>query len=278
MKKRSLCCIVIPCHKASLTKYEAFSLIQCITVLDSFDIFLIAHNDLDLKNYSHIFDKTNKTFFVKYFNKKYFTSVASYNRLMLDKNFYRVFDNYEFMLIYQLDAWVFKDCLNYWCERGFDYIGAPWFVDYDSSDRPMPLMEYCGNGGFSLRNIEKMYKLLSMNIYLPKTFIVLFKANKKKKLVSNILSMPTFYLKWLFQKERFFNVWKLAKVNEDALIVEVARKFYPDFKIATAQEAIPFAFECKPDYLFKLNGNKLPFGCHAYRKYNWSFWKKYIKI
>lgn len=272
------CCIVIPCHKVSLTKYEASSLMRCITVLSNFDIFLITYNDLNLKNYSYIFNKTNKTYFVKYFDKKYFASITSYNSLMLDKNFYRIFDNYEFMLIYQLDAWVFRDELEFWLHKGFDYIGAPWFIDYDSSNQPMPFMEYCGNGGFSLRNIEKMYKLLSMNIYLPKTFMALFKANKKKKLVSNILSIPIFYLKWLFQKERFLTIWQLATLNEDTLIAKVARKYYPDFKIATAQEAMPFAFECKPDYLFKLNGNKLPFGCHAYRKYNWNFWKKYINI
>lgn len=181
------------------------------------------------------------------------------------------------MLIYQLDAWVFKDELEFWCNKGFDYIGAPWFIGYDSTNNKMPLMEYSGNGGFSLRNIKKMYKLLSMDIHLVKTFSEIYKINKKRRVLSNIISMPIFIFRWLFQRERFFNVWQLAEINEDVLIVKIAKEFYPNFKIATAKEAIPFAFECKPDLLFKLNGDQLPFGCHAYKKYNWNFWKEYIK-
>ena len=30
------------------------------------------------------------------------------------------------MLIYQLDAYVFKDELLNWANKGYDYIGAPW--------------------------------------------------------------------------------------------------------------------------------------------------------
>lgn len=44
-----------------------------------------------------------------------------------------------------------------------------------------------------------------------------------------------------------------------------------------SEEASHFAFEKHPSFLFSQNG-QLPFGCHAWRKYEYDeFWGKYIK-
>jgi hypothetical protein len=64
------------------------------------------------------------------------------------------------MLIYQLDAWVFKDDLMKWCNKGYDYIGAPWFEDFGSYEKGKKLWRV-GNGGFSLRKIKYFCKVLS---------------------------------------------------------------------------------------------------------------------
>ena len=42
-------------------------------------------------------------------------------------------------------------------------------------------------------------------------------------------------------------------------------------------DAIPFAFEAKPKYLYKINQNKLPMGCHAWYRYNLEFWRPFIE-
>lgn len=43
------------------------------------------------------------------------------------------------------------------------------------------------------------------------------------------------------------------------------------------KEALEFAFERFPSEMYKITG-KLPFGCHAWEKYEYeSFWKKFIK-
>lgn len=45
----------------------------------------------------------------------------------------------------------------------------------------------------------------------------------------------------------------------------------------SCEEAADFSFEANPSYLFSIIG-KLPFGCHAFEKYEYEeFWKKYIK-
>ncbi|HMC84001.1 MAG TPA: DUF5672 family protein, partial [Chitinophagaceae bacterium] len=46
----------------------------------------------------------------------------------------------------------------------------------------------------------------------------------------------------------------------------------PDYKTAAA-----FAFEMQPHRLYILNNNQLPFGCHAWWKYDLDFWKPHIE-
>lgn len=89
-------------------------------------ICLICHEKLDLSEYKSCFLDSQVDFCVRYFNEQYFDSRKSYNELMLSVDFYRSFREYQYMLIYQLDAFVFEDQLEYWCNKGYDYIGAPW--------------------------------------------------------------------------------------------------------------------------------------------------------
>lgn len=60
------------------------------------------------------------------FPDTYFKGIAGYNRLMMSPEFYETFAQWEYILIYQTDAWVFSDRLSEWCSKGYDYIGAPW--------------------------------------------------------------------------------------------------------------------------------------------------------
>ena len=46
------------------------------------------------------------------------------------------------------------------------------------------------------------------------------------------------------------------------------------FTVPKAAEAIAFAFEAHPEYLFELNQQQLPFGCHAWQRYNPEFWER----
>lgn len=109
---------------------------------------------LDLSEYKSCFLDSRVDFCVRYFNEQYFDSVKSYNELMLSVDFYRSFREYQYMLIYQLDAFVFEDQLEYWCNKGYDYIGAPW-IKANKKFHPT-----CGNGGFSLRKIDSFIQLL----------------------------------------------------------------------------------------------------------------------
>jgi hypothetical protein len=148
------------------------------------------------------------------------------------------------MLLYQLDAWVFRDELEYWCDKDYDLIGAPWFEGYGNADEDSPFIEPSANGGFSLRRIPKFIAVLS--------------------------ELETRW--WGFYYKKKFN-----KGHEDTRIVKYFPRISRDFKIAPASEAMRFSFETLPHRLYKEIGG-LPFGCHAFERHNWNFWKDHINI
>jgi hypothetical protein len=51
---------------------------------------------------------------------------------------------------------------------------------------------------------------------------------------------------------------------------------YWSFRIAPVDEALQFAFEAAPRLCFELNHRRLPFGCHAWMKFDREFWKPYL--
>ena len=115
--------IVIPIYKTDLNVYETVSLNQVVDVLKNYTKIIIKPTNLDVKA---ILDKYDNQFDVQDFDDDYFTDLVGYNRLMLSPEFYGRFEDSKYILIYQLDAFVFRDELAYWCSLNYDYIGAPW--------------------------------------------------------------------------------------------------------------------------------------------------------
>src|ERR1044071_9510110 len=87
----------------------------------------------------------------------------------MSEPFYRAFEEYDYILIYQLDCLVFSNALEAWCHKGYDYIGAPWFERWhqlrsERSAYPDEIVEgfgAVGNGGFSLRNVRAALDVLA---------------------------------------------------------------------------------------------------------------------
>ncbi len=117
--------VVIPIYKETITELEIVALTQCMKVLSSHEIIIIAPVNIKIDNYK----KYLVEYSVKYLPEYHFKSHHNYDRMMLSKDFYYEFIRYKYILIYQLDAYVFSDKLVEWCQYGFDYVGAPW-VDH----------------------------------------------------------------------------------------------------------------------------------------------------
>lgn len=146
------CCVVVPVYRKNPVFFEQASLMQCVRVLgQKYDIYLVAPFGLDLEGYTSLCP--NYKFKVKRLAKGFFASLESYNHMCKRWEFYNAFSEYQYMLIYQLDCWVFADNLDYFISLGHDYIGAPW-LEIDTQANTVKTVK-CGNGGFSLRRIDK---------------------------------------------------------------------------------------------------------------------------
>ena len=150
------CCVVVPVYKKNPVFFEQASLMQCVRVLgQNRDIYLVAPFGLDLSEYLSICP--NYKFKIKRLAKLFFEGLDGYNQLCKRREFYNAFSEYQYMLVYQLDCWVFDDNIDYFISLGHDYIGAPW-IEIDTKENTVKVVK-CGNGGFSLRRIDKFIEV-----------------------------------------------------------------------------------------------------------------------
>ena len=186
--------------------------------------------------------------------------IAGYNRMMLSREFYEMFTDYEYILICQTDAWIFRDELEQWCDAGYDYVAAPW-PKRKIYDRPL-IRHYLkirkfffrsqkriirqqgfnkvGNGGLSLRRVDSFIAACHRHAEV----IEIFKQHQ-----------GTLY-------------------NEDWFWSIIPRELnYP-----TLEVALGFSFDIRPQMCYELSGGKLSFGCHGwYKKRNIEFWGPIIE-
>jgi len=263
--------IVVPLYQETLTPEEEISVKHLVHFLGRYPKYLVAPKSLKAGL---------EGFGIKRFDDKYFKTRDTYSDLLLSKGFYQTFSDYEYILIYQLDALVFSDQLLEWCDTGLDYVGAPWLKSPFTEFITHPAV---GNGGFSLRKIQSFLKVFESKNYCvdPDKYWERFCAGRSKS--SQYLNLPRKYLKRL----RHFNGvhwetsrWSTGKSsphpNEDCFWSFEAIKYHPDFRIATVEEGLRFAFETVPRQCFQENKQRLPFGCHAWAKYDIEFWKPFL--
>lgn len=259
--------IIIPIYKDEITHYESISMRQCYEVLGNHNIIFVAPERLIKSTFYK--EEKGKAEFI-FLDNQNFESIISYNHMLLSDWFYKKFIAYEYILIYQLDSFVFKDELNYWTEKGYSYVGAPWF-EGNSNDSKIDGFMGVGNGGFSLRNVKDCMTILKSNkkIYSLKEYIAKNKASKNSLYILR-------GIKHYLMSSTFESIRNDELVNEDK-IFSLAGKRFKNFIIPTPQEASKFAFEKQPKKLFLNNNNQLPFGCHAWWTYDLDFYIPFLK-
>lgn len=259
--------IIIPLYKPQPSDTEIASLRQCFKILNNHTICFVSHKGLSLTEYKDYLSKAS----IEYFPSIFFSDINGYNRLMLSLDFYKRFRNYTHMLIYQLDAYVFRDELDFWCTQKYDYIGAPvhdFILDNHSPKIPIATL----NGGLSLRKVSSAISILkSFNFIYP--FKRLIKINYEH-------SGPIGVLKGLYFFILGNNTHHLLNKydrNEDYFWAIIAPRVYEKYNVAPVNIALSFSFDNNPELSFELSNKKIPFGCHAFDK-NLSFWKNEINI
>ncbi|MFI3261456.1 MAG: DUF5672 family protein [Rikenellaceae bacterium] len=254
--------VVIPIYKIDLNKFEQISFDSIYNAYaGKYPITIVKPSSLDISSFTNKY----KHLLIESFKDDYFKSIAGYNRLMLSEEFYARFSDYEYILIAQTDCYIFKDNLSSWCEKGYDYIGAPWLV------RPIykfPLLrltsylkkKYCdftntpnsqlsnnkiGNGGLSLRKIKS---------HIEATV-------KLKSIADQYLNYPK----------------RTAIFNEDVFFALEPNKNGLSFKYPEIQEALRFSYDKYPKFCNQLMSGETPMGCHGwYKRKMIKYWKPII--
>jgi hypothetical protein len=254
--------IIIPFYRNSLSAYEIIALQQCQRILSAYPTIAVKPATLTLPDAAYTVSFASE----EQFNEDYFKSIAGYNRLLLSTEFYERFIAYDYMLIYQLDAFVFKDDLTYWCSQEIDYVGAPWIRYKDDSllkkwelslksylytrlnikRKGVPssrqFMNKVGNGGLSLRRVKKF-----------------------RDITISMQALISYYLSH-----------SQHQYNEDMFwSIEVNRK-QEQINIPSWQVGLKFAVEFAPERALTLNNQQLPFGCHAWDRHV-HFWRPVFK-
>ena len=221
--------VVIPNHKEELNELEKISLAQCRKVLGHYPIIFA----LPIGKHFSFLRQDDK---IIYFPPQYFQNVKAYNVLMMSPFFYEMFKDFEYILIYELDAFVFRDELEYFCSLGYDYIGAPWPY-YAKRNFPDIKNVRVGNSGFCLRKVKVHYKFLLENA----------------DFFNKVMYMP----------------------NDDFFAYCGARKDI-NFSVPPVDIAARFSVEYLLEHSLKSIGGKFPFGCHGWTKMSADFYVKVL--
>ena len=165
---------------------------------------------------------------------------------MLSKELYESFHKYSHILVCQTDAIVINNNLKYWLDLHYDYIGAPWPNGYELTIKTnkIPIIEgikckaFVGNGGLSLRRVEKCLQLF----------------------------------------DEFDDIHKLwiNEGHAEDLYFGLTGYLSTTFILPNVVTAANFSHETEPDLLYQLIGNKLPFGAHGFNKYHNSHLMSFI--
>lgn len=255
--------VVIPVYKPQLNPYETIALTQCVRVLGAYPLLLVCPQSLDVSAIQAQFPRLK----TRRFADSFFVNVQSYNQLMLSTAFYEAFFDFQYILIHQLDAFVFRDELTDWCGRGYDYIGAPWLRDRDFANgrdewvfnakkklatwlnlkkpdgvtpREIISLNEVGNGGFSLRRVKALHAALVRST----------------------------------RKIEQYEAQTLHQYNEDVFFGIEVNRYWPQVRKPDFRTALRFAVEFYPERAIRVyNKGELPFGCHAWDIHGTDYWR-----
>ncbi len=280
LESKILPCIIVPIYRLPLTLDEEQSLCFLEKHLGNYPRVIVAPRSLGRWNLLKYGSQ------VSLWDDSRFSSVESYSQLLMSEDFYEEYSTWSHLLIYQLDCLIFRDELIQWCASPWDYLGAPWFHNFNLEKVEKGLWAV-GNGGLSLRRTAAFLKVLRtaahegiyQNPYLFPHYGLLPDERNQPDAQRGL------YHKMLtaFEKVSLTNpLWNVSQeiqrymYNEDAFWSFEAMKFDPDFQIPPVEEALKFAFEMNPSWCFVKNEKQLPFGCHAWGRYDRSFWEQII--
>lgn len=229
--------IVIPVYTDTPSRLDNLSLSSLNNMADfnEYDICLICPNDLDISSWKELL---NHDCIVKNFSSDNFLSTITYSKMLESNSFWKEFESYEYVLIFQTDGYCIEGTLSNYMK--YDYIGGP-IVSQNARWFNVPAI---GNGGVSLRKVSTMLEVTSDE------FRNEFKEDieKHNRMNGNMYSI----YEDLYFAQLVPMLWDFTK---------------PDFLTAAS-----FAYDMNSDIVYELTSHKLPMFIHGFDK-NIRFWR-----
>lgn len=253
--------VVLPLHLETLDGQGAVALSSLRRQLPDVPRFVVAPDTLKPRFDIADFQRID-------LDRDWFVSRDSYNRLMLSPEFYRLFEAFEYILIYQLDCVLFRDDLLSWCARGYSYLGAPWLSRHRISRKLYP--KAVGNGGLSLRRVQDCLTVLEQrecavwprNRPARRHFLRYKHARRLLRFASDLRSLA----------DQEGGVAACYRHAEDVFWGYYAAQLWPDFRLPDPIQVVDFAIEHGGAEMIALNSGRLPFGAHAWALLDPDFW------
>lgn len=250
--------VVVPVYRSELGEQDRASLAQTVRVLGSHPIVLLHPSDVSVEGILKQFPSLHPmAVSPEWLGSR--NGIGGYNRMMLSEAFYALFADTEYILVCHTDAWIFRDELGAWCDRGYDCVAAPWIRRgvYD-----LPLLG--GYLAWRRRRAARRGRILRQNLYgrVGNGGLSLRRVERFRLACASYREIADQYLA---------NPHHLH--NEDVFWALVPQEFrYP-----CQEEALRFSFDTNPHYCFRLTGGNLPMGCHSWSKPRmYRFWRGII--
>lgn len=117
---KELVTVIVPILEPQINPTEEKLLHHALQILADYPIVFVAGEGADLS----VVREHAEHIDVVHFPKHFFESRQHLGQLLLMADFYDHFNWCDFLLIHELNSWVVKDELHYWCKQGYDYLKA----------------------------------------------------------------------------------------------------------------------------------------------------------
>lgn len=215
-----------------------------INLRNNFELYCITKNDL----YQYVERNLSNEFSKIYVADKPLSSLQSYTRYLKSIEFYKLFEDFDYLQIWQDDAVVLRPLTKIEPYYSVSYVGAP--ITKTINNEPFT---YVGNGGLSLRNVRDHLTVLRSLLQLkePKWFT---RSSAKNRIIFEI------YKKFPFARNTWINY------NEDFFWTCINN--HPSYKVSNVELALQYAWETNLASQKLADSKILPFGCHAWEKFS----------
>lgn len=260
--------VLVPTHLDQLNEKLAATLLHNAIQLDGYPLEVILPETCSPSWYETFFAEHGIDGKVRLVSAEYFGSPAAVNKMGTDPAFYRMYHEFDYVLICHLDAWIFRDWLVNWMEKKYDFVGAPLFLpDNDAVHFLRRMAPFGCNGGLSLRRVASCIHVLET-----------FQPGRSTRYIARAVWFLARNRQWsliliLFRLLRELSAdWRSTcekyNIYEDVFFTIIAPLCGNPISIPASGEAMMFACEVNyPLFQKEIFGLEPPLGVHGYDKY-----------